>query len=48
MKEGEKMAELPEIAKLTGQMRNTLRGKTIERFFFLLEKCNVGFKEYPK
>lgn len=49
MKEGEKMAELPEIAKLTGQMRNTLRGKTIETLFLLQEKCaNVPPHEFQK
>ncbi len=33
------MAELPEIAKLAGQMRDTLVGKTIETVLLLQEKC---------
>lgn len=34
-----KMAELPEIAKLAGQMRHTLCGKTIQAITLLQEKC---------
>lgn len=33
------VAELPEIAKIAGQMRGALRGKTIERAELLQEKC---------
>jgi formamidopyrimidine-DNA glycosylase len=33
------MAELPEIAKIAGQMRDTLRGKTIQTVTLLQEKC---------
>jgi formamidopyrimidine-DNA glycosylase len=33
------LAELPEIAKLAGQMRDTLRGKTIDNVEILQEKC---------
>ena len=33
------MAELPEISKLTGQMRSTLRGKTIKTLELIQEKC---------
>ena len=33
------MAELPEITKLTNQMRETLRGKTIKTITLLQEKC---------
>ena len=34
------MAELPEICKFTGQMRDTLRGKTIREITLLQEKCS--------
>jgi hypothetical protein len=33
------MAELPEIAKLAGQMRDILRGKTMQTVTLLQEKC---------
>ena len=43
------MAELPEIAKLTGQMKDTLCGKTIERIVLLQEKCaNIPTDEFQK
>jgi len=43
------MAELPEIAKLSGQMRDTLRGKTIQAQFLLQEKCaNIPSDEFQK
>lgn len=43
------MAELPEIAKLSGQMRDTLRGKTIQTLTLLQEKCtNVPLDEFQK
>ena len=43
------MAELPEIAKLTGQMRDTLCGKTIEAITLLQEKCaNIPPDEFQK
>jgi formamidopyrimidine-DNA glycosylase len=34
------MAELPEICKLAGQMRDTLRGKAIRSITLLQEKCS--------
>ena len=43
------MAELPEIAKLTRQMQNTLCGKTIKTITLLQEKCaNIQVKEFQK
>ena len=43
------MAELPEIAKLAGQMRDILRGKTIQTLTLLQEKCaNIPFDEFQK
>ena len=43
------MAELPEIAKLTGQMKDTLCGKSIERIVLLQEKCaNIPTYEFQK
>jgi formamidopyrimidine-DNA glycosylase len=43
------MAELPEIAKLTGQMRDTLCGKTIQAITLLQEKCaNIPPDEFQK
>jgi len=43
------MAELPEIAKLSGQMKNTLRGKTIQKVTLLQEKCaNIPEDEFQK
>ncbi len=43
------MAELPEIAKLAGQMRDTLRGKTIQTLTLLQEKCaNIPSDEFQK
>lgn len=33
------MAELPEIAKLAGQMKDTLVGKTVQTVVLLQEKC---------
>jgi len=44
-----KMAELPEIAKLAGQMEDTLRGKTIQTVTLLQEKCaNVPADEFQR
>lgn len=41
------MAELPEIAKLAGQMRETLCGKTIQTVQLLQEKCaNIPSDEF--
>ena len=41
------MAELPEITKLAGQMKNTLTGKTIDTITLLQEKCaNVSQIEF--
>lgn len=41
------MAELPEIAKLAGQMNDTLRGKTIHTITLLQEKCaNITSDEF--
>jgi len=41
------MAELPEIAKLAGQMRDTLCGKTIQTVTLLQEKCaNIPADEF--
>ena len=43
------MAELPEIAKLAGQMRDTLHGKTIQKVILLQEKCaNVASDVFQK
>lgn len=43
------MAELPEIAKLSGQMRDTLCGKTIQNLTLLQEKCaNIPSDEFQK
>ena len=43
------MAELPEIAKLAGQMRDTLIGKTIKTLAIQQEKCtNVSLDELQK
>ncbi|MCL2397253.1 MAG: hypothetical protein FWC93_04225 [Defluviitaleaceae bacterium] len=43
------MAELPEIAKYSGQMREALRGKTIKAIEVLQEKCtNVPVDELQK
>lgn len=43
------MAELPEIAKLSGQMRDILRGKTIQTLTLLQEKCtNIPSDEFQK
>lgn len=41
------MAELPEIAKLAGQMRDTLCGKIIKDILILQEKCaNIPPEEF--
>lgn len=43
------MAELPEIAKLSGQMRDALCGKTIQNLTLLQEKCsNFPSDEFQK
>jgi formamidopyrimidine-DNA glycosylase len=43
------MAELPEIAKLSGQMRETLYGKTVKSVILLQEKCaNIPADEFQK
>ncbi len=43
------MAELPEIVKIAGQMRDTLRGKSIHTVALLQEKCsNVAADEFQK
>lgn len=43
------MAELPEITKLAGQMRDTLRGKIIRSVALLQEKCaNIPPDEFQK
>ncbi len=43
------MAELPEISKLAGQMRDTLCGKTIEAITIVQEKCsNIPPDEFQK
>lgn len=43
------MAELPEIAKLSGQMRDVLCGKTIQNLTLLQEKCaNIPSDEFQK
>ena len=40
------MAELPELAKLAGQMKDTLHKKTIKAIDILQEKCaNIPVKE---
>ncbi|MCL2776276.1 MAG: hypothetical protein FWD71_23485 [Oscillospiraceae bacterium] len=41
------MAELPEITKLAGQMKDTLRGKSIKNITVLQEKCaNIAVDEF--
>lgn len=43
------MAELPEIAKLSGQMRDALCGKTIQNLTLLQEKCaNIPSVEFQR
>ena len=43
------MAELPEIAKLAEQMRETLRGKTMQTLTLQQEKCaNIPLGEFQK
>lgn len=43
------MAELPEIAKLSGQMRETLLGKTIQTITLVQEKCsNIPAEQFQK
>jgi len=43
------MAELPEIAKLTEQMRETLHGKTLKTITLLQEKCaNIPADEFQR
>lgn len=43
------MAELPEIVKLAGQMKDTLRGKTIQSITLLQEKCaNIPSDEFQR
>lgn len=43
------MAELPEIDKLSGQMRDALCGKTIQNLTLLQEKCaNISVDEFQK
>jgi len=43
------MAELPEIAKLAGQMRDALCGKTVQAVTLLQEKCaNISPGEFQK
>ena len=43
------MAELPEITKLAGQMKDTLRGKTIKSIDILQEKCaNIPADEFQR
>ena len=43
------MAELPEITKLAGQMKETLRGKTLKTIVLLQEKCaNIPADEFQK
>ncbi|HEY8419262.1 MAG TPA: DNA-formamidopyrimidine glycosylase family protein [Clostridia bacterium] len=43
------MAELPEIAKIAGQMKDALRGKTIQNIIVLQEKCaNVAIDKFIK
>lgn len=43
------MAELPEIAKLAGQMRDTLQRKSIKAITLLQEKCaNIPLDEFQK
>ncbi len=43
------MAELPEIAKLTEQMRHTLHGKILQTLTLLQEKCsNIPSDEFQK
>ncbi|MGI6149696.1 MAG: DNA-formamidopyrimidine glycosylase family protein [Limnochordia bacterium] len=43
------IAELPEIHKLAGQMRDTLRGRTIRSVTLLQEKCaNVPPGEFEQ
>lgn len=43
------MAELPEIVKLAGQMKDSLRGKTIQSITLLQEKCaNIPSDEFQR
>ena len=43
------MAELPEITKLAGQMKDSLCGKTIQSVILLQEKCsNIPTDEFQK
>jgi formamidopyrimidine-DNA glycosylase len=43
------MAELPEIVKLSGQMRDKLTGKTLKSIALLQEKCaNISADEFQK
>jgi formamidopyrimidine-DNA glycosylase len=43
------MAELPEITKLAGQMRDTLRGKSVKTITLLQEKCaNIPPDEFQR
>lgn len=43
------MAELPEIAKLAGQMNDALNGKTIKTVLLLQEKCaNIPTEKFQK
>ncbi len=43
------MAELPEIAKLTGQMKDTLCGRTLQTLTLVQEKCaNIQSDEFQK
>jgi len=43
------MAELPEISKLAGQMRDTLCGKTVQEVVLLQEKCsNIPPADFQK
>ena len=43
------MAELPEIAKLAGQMNKTLKGKTVKTLTLLQDKCaNIPPDEFQK
>ena len=43
------MAELPEITKFAGQMKNTLCGKTIKSITLIQEKCaNISDAEFNK
>ena len=43
------MAELPEISKLSIQMKDTLRGKTVKTITLLQEKCaNIPEAKFKK